>query len=242
MSGDSNQATAKILKTGEISLEGEFVWGSNYTFLVNIQGEVATFKAVYKPTRGERPLWDFPRASLAHREAAAYLVDHLLGWKQVPPTVYRNEAPFGPGSIQHFIEHDPEYHFFNFTPQDVQRLRPAVLFDFLINNADRKGSHLLVDPDQHIWLIDHGICFHEEDKLRTVIWDFAGTPIPENLRTDLQNFYNRLNQDEKVRRRLARHLTAREISSLTSRAEWLAQLTLFPHPPEHRRAQPWPPL
>jgi uncharacterized repeat protein (TIGR03843 family) len=242
MSADPNQVTAKILKTGEISLEGEFVWGSNYTFLVNIQDGNTAVKAVYKPTRGERPLWDFPRASLAHREAAAYLVDRLLGWNQVPATVYRKDAPFGPGSLQSFIEHDPEYHYFNFTPEDIQRLRPVVLFDFLINNADRKGSHLLVDPQRRIWLIDHGICFHEEDKLRTVIWDFAGTSIPENLRSDIQTLSVRLNQDEKVRRRLAKHLNSREISSLAGRAEWLAQLMLYPNPPEHRRAQPWPPL
>jgi streptogramin lyase len=120
---------------------------------------------------------DFPRASLARREVAAYLVSEALGWRLVPPTVYRKDGPIGSGSLQLFIEHDPGYHYFTFSDADRQRLHPVAIFDLLINNADRKGSHLLLDPDGHLWLIDHGLCFHREDKLRTVIWDFAGEPI-----------------------------------------------------------------
>ena len=113
------------------------------------------------------------------RKAAAYLVSEALGWRLVPPTVYRQQAPIGPGSLQLFVEHDPEYHYFNFKEADRQRLRPVALFDLLINNADRKGSHVLLDPNDHLWLIDHGLCFHREDKLRTVIWDFTARQFPK---------------------------------------------------------------
>ncbi len=143
---------------------------------------------MYKPTRGERPLWDFPPASLAGREVAAYLVSEALGWRLVPPTIYRKKGPLGPGSLQAFVEHDPEYHYFTFNESDRQRLRPVALFDLLINNADRKGSHVLLDEQDHMWLIDHGVCFHVEDKIRTVIWDFAGEPFPDALCSDLTAF------------------------------------------------------
>ena len=176
------------LQQGEISPQGKFLWGSNYTFLVEVAHQDRTLLGVYKPTRGERPLWDFPTATLAGREVAAYLVSEALGWQFVSPTVYRNDGPQGPGSLQLFIDHDPEYHYFNFSKEDHQRLRPVALFDLVINNADRKGSHVLVDPENHLWLIDHGICFHTENKIRTVIWDFASEPIPSELCADLAQF------------------------------------------------------
>lgn len=231
-----------ILQQGEIELEGEFVWGSNYTFLVKVAYEGEQLSAVYKPTRGERPLWDFPRASLAHREAAAYLVSEALHWQLVPPTVFRRDGPAGAGSLQLFVEHDPEYHYFNFSNEDRQRLRPTVLFDYLVNNADRKGSHLLIDPQNWLWLIDHGICFHEEDKLRTVIWDFCGEPIPAKLQSDVQGFAAQLREWDSVVDQLKAHLHDREIRALTQRAAWLGALECFPDPPEHRRATPWPPI
>lgn len=231
-----------ILQEGELELEGEFVWGSNYTFLVSVTYQDQQLSAVYKPTRGERPLWDFPRASLAHREAAAYLVSEALGWRLVPPTVFRQQGPAGAGSLQLFVEHNPEYHYFNFKAEDRQRLRPTVLFDYLINNADRKGSHLLIDPDNWLWLIDHGICFHEEDKLRTVIWDFCGEPIPPDLQGDLRRFLKQLQDGEDVSEGLRAHLNARELRALTARASRLSAVDCFPDPPQHRRATPWPPL
>ncbi len=110
----------------------------------------------------------------------------------VPETIYRRRAPVGPGSLQRFIEHNPEYHYFNFNEEDHQRLRPVALFDLVINNADRKGGHILFDESGHIWLIDHGICFHVEDKLRTVVWDFAGEPIPQDLKAVLEKLLNLL--------------------------------------------------
>src|SRR4030043_1029184 len=191
-----------VLQSGEITIKGEFVWGSNYTFLAEVCQNEHVIQSVYKPSRGERPLWDFPPTSLARREAAAYLVSEVLGWELVPPTVYRKKAPIGPGSLQLFIDHNPEVHYFNLNKVDLQSLRPVVLFDLLVNNADRKGSHLLFDTSHHLWLIDHGICFHAEDKLRTVIWDFAGEPIPESLLTDLDDFLKSLIPDTGVYKEL----------------------------------------
>lgn len=235
-------AIMQILEKGEATLKGEFVWGSNYTFLVEIQHEDQKIPAVYKPTQGERPLWDFPAASLARREAAAFVVSDALEWELVPPTVYREDAPLGPGSLQVFIEHDPEYHYFNFSDEDKQRLRPAALFDLLVNNADRKGSHVLLDKDEHVWLIDHGICFHVDDKLRTVIWDFAGETFPGELVKDLQDLQKRLKNGGRLRDRLLALLAEEEVQALAERARQLAARPRFPSPDPHRRPYPWPPV
>ncbi len=234
--------TLEILQDGEFTLQGKFAWGSNYTFLVEVTHANGVVQAVYKPSRGEQPLWDFPSRSLAHREVAAYLVSQALGWQLVPETVYRKQGPVGAGSLQLYIEHDPEYHYFNFSDEDRQRLRPTALFDLLINNADRKGSHLLVDPQSHIWLIDHGICFHSEDKLRTVIWDFAGEPIPTKLIEDLRRLCTQLEPQSGVHTALHKHLAKGEISALRYRAEALASEGCFPNPHPNRRPYPWPPL
>ncbi|UCF28040.1 MAG: hypothetical protein JSW42_15705, partial [Chloroflexota bacterium] len=187
MPGNQNNIL-QILEYGDLDVEGEFLWGSNYTFAVGVNHDNETLQGVYKPTQGERPLWDFPRASLAKREVAAFLVSEALGWKFVPPTVYREDGPFGPGSLQLYVDHDPEYNYFSFHRDDLQRLRPVALFDLLINNADRKGSHILFDPEGHIWLIDHGISFHRDRKLRTVIWDFAGESFSDELCSALLKF------------------------------------------------------
>jgi uncharacterized repeat protein (TIGR03843 family) len=232
----------QALQQGEIKVQGEFMWGSNYTFLTEVGHRNQTLQAVYKPSRGERPLWDFPAASLAHREAAAYLISEAIGWKFVPPTIYRRHGPLGAGSLQLFVEHDPEYHYFNFNPADKQRLRPVVLFDLLINNADRKGSHVLVDDEGHLWLIDHGICFHEEEKLRTVIWDFAGEPIPADLSAELRGLRMQLYPDCDLVKALQAHLAGREIAALTARAGRVLDVGRFPNPPSSRRHYPWPPV
>jgi uncharacterized repeat protein (TIGR03843 family) len=231
-----------VLQYGEITIKGKFVWGSNYTFLAEVSQTGDMVLSVYKPSRGERPLWDFPPSSLARREAAAYLVSEALGWELVPPTVYRKKAPIGPGSLQLFIDHDPEMHYFNLSDADRQRLRPVVLFDLLINNADRKGSHLLFDNNHHLWLIDHGICFHAEDKLRTVIWDFAGEPIPEALSDDLRNFHLKLEPSTNLFKQLKVLLSLQEIKALAARAKHLTSMRQFPQPDTEQRSFPWPPL
>jgi uncharacterized repeat protein (TIGR03843 family) len=248
-----------VLENGEIVMKGKFLWGSNYTFLTEVEYDGQAVQAVYKPSRGERPLWDFPTASLAHREAAAYLVSEALELHMVPETVYRRRAPVGPGSLQRFIEHNPEYHFFNFNDADRQRMRPVALFDLVINNADRKGGHILFDEDEHIWLIDHGICFHVEDKLRTVIWDFAGEPIPGELKANLERFLHLLQPAQETVRAsllpidlkadppplvasLRKHLSAGEIKALAARTRILLGKGCFPNPDPDRRPYPWPPL
>ena len=241
---DTSIDSLEALKRGKIAIQGEFLWGSNYTFLVQVETDGGKLPAVYKPSRGERPLWDFPTSSLAKREAAAFWVSQALGWELVPPTVYRSRGPIGAGSVQLYIDHDPEYHYFNFSPEDHQRLRPTVLFDLLINNADRKGSHILVGENRHIWLIDHGVCFHVEDKLRTVIWNFAGEKIPEEYLADLRSFVNKLEpideQSSELWDRLVRLLNRGEIRAMAARAKTLIYSGIFPAPDPHRRPFPWP--
>jgi len=213
--------------------------GSNYTFLVNVKHNGQDLQAVYKPSRGEQPLWDFPNQTLAHREVAAYLVSEALDWGFVPFTTLREDGPYGPGSVQQYIEYDPNYHYFNFSDEDKVRLEPVMLFDLLCNNADRKGSHVIIEEETNkLWLIDHGLCFHEEDKLRTVIWDYAGQPIPDNLLKDL----TRLPTTQSLLTDLQSHLNSREISALLTRAETLISSGVYPYPPEHRRAYPYPPI
>jgi uncharacterized repeat protein (TIGR03843 family) len=236
------ELTHNILEKGEISITGEFLWGSNYTFAVEISLGEQSIQGVYKPTRGERPLWDFPRATLAHREVAAYMVSEALGWSFVPPTTFRHDGPIGPGSLQMHIEHDPEYNYFSFSKADVQRLRPVVVFDYLINNADRKGSHILIDPGGKLWLIDHGISFHQEQKLRTVIWDFAGETIPDQICADLVNFQQQLQEGFPFREKLGHYLVAQEIEALRKRNQFLISSRAFPDPQPNRRPYPWPPV
>jgi uncharacterized repeat protein (TIGR03843 family) len=229
-----------VLEEGQLTIRGEFVWGSNYTFLTQVKQEGYTTDAVYKPIRGERPLWDFPTASLAWREVAAYRVSEALGWELVPPTVYRQDGPAGPGSLQLFIEHDPEYHYFNLTDADKEQLQSVVAFDVLINNADRKGSHLIFDPDEHLWLIDHGVSFHQEYKLRTIIWDFAGAPIPPDILSDIETFHQALTTNLSLISALQECLSPNEISAMGNRAEHLIVTGQYPSPDPNRRVYPWP--
>jgi uncharacterized repeat protein (TIGR03843 family) len=230
------------LQAGEILLQGQFLNGSNYTFLTQLVYEKLEMNVVYKPVKGEQPLWDFPRGTLGRREVAAFLVSDALGWDLVPPTIFRKKAPLGPGSIQQYIEHDPSYHYFNFSLDDRQRLRPVVIFDFLINNADRKGSHILMDPERHIWLIDHGISFHIEDKLRTVIWDFAGDPISQSINRDLDRFLKELEEKNTFYALLKEMIAVKEIAALAERVRYLLNSGCFPEPGNDRRVFPWPPI
>jgi hypothetical protein len=229
------------LKDGGMELEGRFMYGSNYTFMVSVNYQGQTLKSVYKPLQGEQLLWDFPAQTLAHREVAAYLVSEALEWELVPPTVFRtSQAPMGPGSLQIFVEHDPEYHYFTFGEAEKQLMGKVMLFDLLINNADRKGGHLLIDPFGELKLIDHGLCFHVEDKLRTVVWDHAGEPIPKVLLADVEKIIPLLSSSQRLHRTLLSHLSKKEIKGLQLRAESLLTRGNFPRPPENRRAYPWP--
>lgn len=228
-----------ILQTGELKLKGQFTWGSNHTFLVSVGGQL---EGVYKPRRGEQPLWDFPDETLAGREVAAFLVSEALGWGLVPPTVMRADGPYGPGSLQLRVPHGPEQHYFTFDEETRQRLRPAAAFDLIVNNADRKGGHILLAEGGKLWLIDHGICFHEEYKLRTVIWDFANEPVPAELLADISRLAATLQPGGELETALAAYLSAAELAALRSRSIGLLAAPVFPAPPEGERAIPWPPV
>jgi uncharacterized repeat protein (TIGR03843 family) len=228
-----------ILIHGEIHIVGRFVWGSNFTFLVEVRRSGEILSAVYKPSRGERPLWDFPHGTLAAREVAAYLTSKSLHWDLVPETVFRSDAPAGPGSMQFYVDADAERHYFTFSEAEKQRLRPMAVFDLLINNADRKGGHILMGRDGHIWSIDHGVCFHQEDKLRTVIWDFANETIPEEILGDLRLFLDLLAHDEDLRCEYENLLSGGEIQALIRRGRRLLRNPRFPKPAS-QWSYPWP--
>jgi hypothetical protein len=228
------------LTAGEIKIVGQFTWGSNYTFLAKVGKGNSKIEAVYKPLRGERPLWDFPTDTLAGREVAAFLVSEALGWDLVPPTIFREDGPLGPGSLQHHVVHDPEQHYFTFDRATRERLRQVALFDLLVNNADRKGGHILLGSAGKLWLIDHGISFHAEPKLRTVIWDFVGEDIPAELLQNLETLQPRLAGDGELRAALSAHLSHAELDALEARLGQLLADPRFPAPPEDVRATPWP--
>jgi hypothetical protein len=170
-----------ILREGEAELRGLFRLGSNDTFLCEMRSPRGSLQTVYKPTRGERPLWDFPSGTLAKREAAAFETARFLGWDFVPPTVFRTDGPLGPGSFQEYLDLDFEQNYFVLREREPDVLRRVAAFDILINNADRKALHVVCDTAGRIRLIDHGVCFHREWKLRTVIWDFAGEKLPQEI-------------------------------------------------------------
>ena len=229
-----------ICEIGNITLVGSFIRGSNYSFLVEVSSNSGqkSLKAVYKPLAGEYPLWDFAPETLAHREMAAYLVSEALGWGFVPPTIYREDAPYGAGSLQLFIEHDALRHYFNLNEEIKLALPRVVLFDILINNADRKGGHFLWGKDGRLWLIDHGICFHTEWKLRTVAWELAGLPLPQPLRKEMKDFIAKLNGELAEEIRL--HLSTEEILALKARTQWLSRIQRFPYPPKQGIPYPFP--
>ncbi len=238
-----DQATViEHLEHGEIAVTGQFMWGSNYTFFCDVTYEGQTLPGVYKPVRGERPLWDFPSESLSGREVAAYLLSEGGGWGMVPPTVFRQDGPAGPGSLQLYIEHDPDYHCLKFTPEDKARTRPVALFDVVANNTDRKAGHVLIGEDGHVWLIDHGVCFHVQPKLRTVIWDFAGEPLSADECAQLTSLREKLALQEDLYQALSNYLSRREISAIGNRIDHLLEEGRFPYPSEEWPSTPWPPV
>jgi uncharacterized repeat protein (TIGR03843 family) len=239
---DNKAFVLVALQKGTFELQGQFLSGSNYTFLGDLTYEGQAFQVVYKPIRGEQPLWDFPHGSLARREVAAYLISEALSWGIVPPTILRKEGPLGPGSLQQYIEHDPNDHYFNFEEKDRQRLRPVVVFDLILNNADRKGGHILRDHKDNLWLIDHGLCFHAEEKLRTVVWDFSGEEIPRDIMSAVSQLIDQLKEGEKLHTELLQFLRPGEIMAIGARARRLCETGRFPSPPASRRSYPWPPV
>lgn len=240
MMGD--QAVLNDLRNGKIDLRGQFLRGSNGTFLVIVQNKNNSFQAVYKPKAGEQPLWDFPSGTLGNREVASYLFDQALGWQLVPPTVYREKAPLGPGSLQLFIPHDPENHYFQLSVRPDDILQKVLLFDFMLNNADRKAGHFILDDKDHIWLIDHGLTFNAIAKLRTVAWDHAGERISDDLLSAINRVYNNLKTKNDIYIRLKSYLAESELTALSARLFTLLKDECYPLPPRDRRIIPWPPI
>ncbi|HTE86284.1 MAG TPA: SCO1664 family protein [Dehalococcoidia bacterium] len=218
-----------------------FPSGSNYVFLISLSDAAAgNGFGVYKPRRGEAPLWDFPDGTLYRRERAAYLLAQDLGWDFIPPTVIR-EGPYGIGSVQLFIDNDSDANFFTLRDDYADEMRRIALFDAIANNADRKGGHCLLGPDGKVWGIDHGLTFHESNKLRTVIWDYSEEPIAPALLNDLAGLAERLSGRASVFAALAELLHPAEIASLQGRIEDLLQHPVYPNP-GMRRSVPWPPV
>jgi hypothetical protein len=235
----SSQEALDLLSTGELRPLGLLPRASNYTFLAEISAADRTALAVYKPRDGEMPLWDFPEGTLCNREVAAYVLARELGWPPVPPTVLR-DGPQGPGSVQLFVDADPREHYFTLRDSSLDAFIPVAAFDVVANNADRKGGHCLRTPDGTIWIVDHGVCFSVEPKLRTVIWEFAGDPIPDGLLKDLDGLAAALGSGP-LRNSMVELLSEEEVDATALRAAALVEAGRFPMPGP-RRAFPWPPV
>jgi uncharacterized repeat protein (TIGR03843 family) len=257
---NGEDVTATRLRTAELEVVGRFASASNATLLVRLrdpdgdwpllpldpEGDLdagaidPTGFAVYKPQRGEAPLWDFPTGTLYQREVAAYEVDRLLGWHLVPTTVVREEAPLGVGALQRYVPHDPERHYFTLIDEAdgavLAQLRRMVLYDAVIDNADRKGGHVLVEDDR-VRLVDHGVSLAVEPKLRTVAWDFAGEEVPPGDRADVAALAERLAGEQAAV--LHRLLSDRELVRLRERAVAVAGWETYPEP-RGPRPFPWP--
>lgn len=264
--GPDAQAVEHVLRHGVLTVTGRLTDASNVTLLGTVDADGLAVDCVYKPVRGERPLWDFPDGTLAEREVAAYELAEYAGWGCVPTTVLR-DGPLGTGMVQRWID----------LPEDADELvdlvpaeqvpdgwlpvlraedghgRPIVVvhadsgplavlaaFDLVVNNADRKGSHVLAVPDGPVFGVDHGLTFHQEDKLRTILWGWAGRPLPEPVTTGLDRLADGLAGD--FGERMAELMTTAELATLRQRVTALRRRPVFPHPPTDRYPIPWPPL
>ena len=229
----------KALLEGEISSPELLPQGSNYTFLVRVSQGALTLDAIYKPRDGEQPLWDFPTGTLYKREYAAYLVSEDLSWDFIPCTVIRG-GPYGVGSVQQYVDVDHRSSYFTIREESPEELERIALFDCLSNNADRKAGHCFRDTAGAIWSIDHGLTFHHEPKLRTVIWDFAQEPISAYLLEQMASLLENLCSENVVARELAPLLSAEELAALRGRLEALLRTGRFPPQDPYRRNVPWP--
>ena len=209
-------------------------WASNGTFLVEVRDGDDAMLGVYKPGRGERPLWDFP-PRLYRRETAAWALSEALGWRLVPETVIR-DGPLGEGSVQRFVEADFEQHYFTIYEDGEmhEQLRRMCVFDLVANNTDRKSGHCLVDADRHLWGIDNGLCFHEDFKVRTVIWEFGGEAIADELLADLERAL------PSVGDALEPFLDPAEVAAVCERGTRLLRTRRFPIADTSGRCYPWP--
>jgi len=227
------------LLRGEVCIEGRMPYSSNATFLVHVEHDGLSHPAIYKPMRGERPLWDF-EPGLHRREVAAYLLSEALGLGVVPPTVLR-DGPLGEGSVQWFVTADHRQHYFTIHeqfPELHDRLRAMALLDIIANNTDRKSGHCLLVPSiddrpASVWGIDQGLCFSPEYKLRTVIWEFGGEPIADTMLDPVAELCDRVPLE------IASLLDDAEVAAIQGRAAWCVKERVFPTDPSGRR-YPWP--
>jgi uncharacterized repeat protein (TIGR03843 family) len=237
--------TPSALVEGELEILGLMPGASNYTFLARARGADERDAgeetlAIYKPRRGEIPLWDFPEGTLCAREVAAFELARCLGWPNVPPTILR-EGPEGEGAVQLFVRFDPEQHYFTLQVEHREDFARVAAFDLVANNADRKSGHCLLGEDGRIWVIDHGVCFAAEPKLRTVIWEFIDEPIPGELLADLRRARRELDGGP-LAERLAPLLSAQELHALTTRIDSVVDAGVYPGPDPGARPYPWPPV
>ena len=259
----SQDVLRDVIEHGELDLTGRLVAASNGTFYGEVELDGVRAGCVYKPVRGERPLWDFPDGTLAGREVAAYLISEAAGWTVVPPTVMR-DGPFGPGMAQLWIEvsdeepvdivpsgdvpdgwlhvldaYDERDRAVSLIHEDTTRLRRMAIFDIVINNADRKGGHVLPDGSGGLYGCDHGVSLHAEPKLRTVLWGWAGDPVIPEERESLGQLRERLVADD-LRTELCTHLTTPEYDQLLARIDRLLHRGTLPYPSRRGPSIPWP--
>jgi uncharacterized repeat protein (TIGR03843 family) len=238
---EGEQEALELLERGALEVEGRLVDASNATLFCSVRSHGVEAHCVYKPVAGERPLWDFPHGTLAGREVAAYLVSRAGGWNVVPPTVLR-DGPYGPGMCQLWIDLDETVDLIALARKtDHAALREMAVFDAVVNNADRKIGHLLPVPDGHLYGCDHGICFAEEYKLRTVLWQWRGEVLPDRSVEVLRRLADGLG-DGWLAGELSQHLTRAEVAATLARVELLLTSRVHPYPPQDWPAIPWPPV
>ena len=227
-----------MIRNGQIVSHQLTRLGSNYTFLVKIEHEGQETLAIYKPRDGEAPLWDFPDGTLYKREYAAYLLSDALSWDIIPFTIIR-DGPYGTGSVQQFIDHDPRENYYTLTAEHADQLKVVCCFDLIANSTDRKANHLLQDNSGKVWSIDHGLTFHADIKIRTCIWDFGSQPIPDSLldsltalATELQSPVDQMSGSLK---KLVDVLDPIEVEAFKGRLAWVLLERAFPGIPSRRR-------
>lgn len=234
-------AALALLRMGMLSVEGRLVDASNATLYCTVSADGVTAACVYKPVRGERPLWDFPEGTLAGREYASYLVSDAVGLDVVPPTVLR-DGPFGVGMVQWWVDVDASVDLVALLRSDDPALRSMALFDAVANNADRKGGHLLPVATGHVYGCDHGLTFHQQPKLRTVLWGWRGEPFSPSEHELLDELAAGLCDDGPLRGVLTAHLTPAELHAIRRRVRSLRRAGCFPEPSPDWPAVPWPPF
>ena len=225
-----------FLEQGEITSYQPVYNASNHVFLVELRNEGKVARAIYKPRRGETPLYDFPDGTLYRRERAAFLTSQALEWFLIPPTVVR-DGPYGIGSVQWFVEAKKRVSY-DMPRVKSSTLEQVALFDCLVNNADRKAGHYLEGADGRFWLVDHGLTFNSVPKLRTVFWDFSGQPMPKKLVSEMRVLQQELNRKKPFNEALSRLLAVSEMDALRLRLKNIVNNPVFPYP-QSRRSVPW---